>query len=225
MRHGNWMILGLFGTLAACAPQQPPVAEHHLSAAEYDQRASSEEQQAAAHMAQYNPGLTKREYQCSPRACWTSVVNPTQHNVEEAEAHRKAAAEQRMKSSELRDVEARDCAGMADADRDTSPFDHREDIVAVEPLLEGGRTMGATVFFRKVPGLTQDSLQKHVDCHIARNSALGHIVPEMPHCPLVPAGVSAKVRTVSGAFAVDVLATNHDTGEEVFRRAETLPMP
>ena len=64
--------------------------------------------------------------------------------------------------------------------------------------------VGAIVEFRAVPGLTAEWLQRMVDCHIARNAALGHDVPEMPDCPLVPKGASAQVASTGAGFSVAI---------------------
>lgn len=79
--------------------------------------------------------------------------------------------------------------------------------------------------FRAMPGMTAQYLQRVIDCHLARNAALGHEVPEMPSCPLVPKGVTAKVEPTSTGFAVEVRADDVETANEVLRRARTLVTP
>lgn len=158
--------------------------------------------------------------------CWTS------RSEQMVKAHRDAAAQHRAASAALRDAEASACAGIAAEDRDMSPFENPEDIVAVERLVESvpptaklaplPREVGVVVTFRAVPGLTAEWLQRIVDCHLARNAALGHVVPEMPNCPLVPRGVSAHVRSVGNGFAVEVRAEDRDTVREIRARAERL---
>ena len=140
------------------------------------------------------------------------------------------AADHRAASQALRDAEARACVGLSDDDRDTSPFAHREDISSVEPLTDNvssgkgqyARMAGAVITFRAVPGMTAQWLQRVVDCHVARNAALGHDVPEMPYCPLVPKNVAAQVTATSAGFAVAVRSDDVDTAKEVLRRARTL---
>jgi hypothetical protein len=84
------------------------------------------------------------------------------------------------------------------------------------------RDAGATIVFRATPGLTVEWLQRIVDCHLARNSAVGHDMPEMAYCPLVPRGAQAKVRSVGDGFAVDVRADDAETAEEIWRRAQQI---
>jgi hypothetical protein len=128
-------------------------------------------------------------------------------------------------------VRAVQIAAGGEADRDTSPFDRRDDITGVTPATimvpPGGKSqtsqvVGATVTFRAVSGLTAEWLQRIVDCHIARNNALGNNMPEMPSCPLVPKGVSAKVSSTGNGFAVTVQSTDSAAAQEVLRRAQAL---
>ena len=73
-----------------------------------------------------------------------------------------------------------------------------------------------------VRGLTQEWLQRLVNCHLARNAAVGHEMPEMPYCPLVPRGATAQVRSVGDGFAVDIQADDSDAAGEILRRAQAL---
>jgi hypothetical protein len=70
--------------------------------------------------------------------------------------------------------------------------------------------------------MTAPWLQRLIDCHLARNAALGHEVPEMPYCPLVPKGVTATVRPTPTGFAVEIRSSDRDTAKEIVRRAEGL---
>jgi hypothetical protein len=141
------------------------------------------------------------------------------------------AAEHRAASQALRDAEARACVGLADADRDMSPFAHREDVASVQPLTvksavgkfgSSTRTMGAVVILRAVPGLTAQWLQRVVDCHVARNGALGHDAAEMPDCPLVPNGITANVTPTETGFAVAIQSDDPAVAQEVLRRTQGL---
>jgi hypothetical protein len=203
--------------------------------------ASNEQKTAELHSAQFNPNATVRTERCRSRGgarggsdtggCWTSVTNPTAEHLDEAKKHQKMAADHRAASLALRDAEARACIGIPDEDRDMSPFEHREDIGSVEPLNEGTgsfkgdssqRAVGAIIVFRAVPGMSAQWLQRVVDCHLARNAALGHDVPEMPYCPLVPKNVSAKVSATDTGFAVAIRSDDSQTAQEVLRRARAL---
>ena len=146
------------------------------------------------------------------------------------ETHRAMAAARRLASPSLRHAEACACSAVSTVDRDVSPFYHRADIWGARPAYEHisgkhprDRLVGAVVTFHGVPGMTTESLQRVIDCHLARNDALGNDVPEMPYCPLVPSGVTAQVRTVpGGAFAVSLESRDPKTAKEILRRARAL---
>lgn len=213
--------------LALCACASTPGAQpHQMSAAQHEAAAAVAERQAAEQKAP--------EEHCSvvgnnwvAGACWTDTSGTTR---ERAEQLRKAAADHRAASQALRDAEARACAGLAPADRDVSPFAHRDDIAGVEPLYTGvvsgkslyTRLRGATITFRAVPGMSAEWLQRIVDCHIARNAVLGHDAPDMSFCPLQPNGVTAQVTPTAGGFAVAVMSDDPDAAREVLRRAQAL---
>lgn len=158
------------------------------------------------------------------------MTNPTAAHLRAAEEHRKHAADHRAASAALREAEALSCVGLRNSDRDMSPFEHTEDIAAVEPIHErvgslktdAEHTVGVTVVFRAVPGMTAEWLQRVVDCHLARNAALGHEVAEMPDCPLVPRGVSAHVSSTGSGFAVAIRASDDSTAKDLISRANRL---
>ena len=227
------LLAGLAGATACATTPRADVKE--ISAIAHSCEALAQEHAAQKHALQYSPSATEERERCAPlgavsgadQTCWTSVQNPTAQHLRYATAYRKQAEENRMASRMLRDAETRACTGIAGDDRDISPFWHREDIVRVEPFSRWGneRTVssGAIITFRPVPGLTAAWLQHLVDCHLARNAALGHVVPNMPDCPLVPKGVRATVRqTPDGGLAVEISAEDPETGAEVLARASRL---
>lgn len=61
-----------------------------------------------------------------------------------------------------------------------------------------------------------------VDCHLARNAALGHDVPEMPDCPLVPKGASARVQESAGGLRVEVRSDDLSAAADILARARRL---
>jgi len=227
------LIAGVVGT--ACASTTPGAKPHDMSVAQHEAMAAKESATATTHSGQYDPNASAQTERCGVKgACWTSTTNPTAVHLEDAKKHQKMAADHRAASQALRDAEARACVGLADADRDTSPFDHREEIASVEPLTadvasgiagKGGTrtvTEGAIITFRAVPGMTAQWLQRLVDCHLARNAALGHEVPEMPLCPLVLKNVTATVTPTDSGFAVAVRSNDSQTVQEVLRRSRAL---
>ncbi|MBS2012619.1 MAG: hypothetical protein JST00_07030 [Deltaproteobacteria bacterium] len=207
-----------------------------MSSARHETMAAQEERVARKHEHLYDADAGERRERCrggraatETDACWTAVTNPTAEHLKDAEESRRRAADHRAASQALRDAEAQACRGIPAADRDQSPFQRREDIERVEPLRtrQGGkqpseRLEGATVVFRAVPGMTAQWLQRVVDCHVARNAALGHDAREMPSCPLVPKGVRATVTATKTGFAVEVRAEDTDTAKEILSRANAL---
>lgn len=223
--------------LLGCAKKTPGTAPHDMSTATHEAAAAASEASAEAHATQYSPDAATLEERCKPPGrgvpyhvgCWTEVVNPTEAHLAMAAKDQQIAAEHRAASEALRAAEASACVGLADADRDTSPFERAADIASVAALTDpsgpkGGTpvTMGAVVTFRAVPGMTAEWLQRIVDCHLARNAALGHEAPNMPDCPLVPKGATATVSSTGAGFAVAVRAQDPATGAEILARAQRL---
>ena len=234
MRRLVASLLAGFAGATACATT-PRADVEEISAVAHSCVALAQEHAAQKHAAQYNPSAAEERNRCAPvgavsgsdQTCWTSVQNPTARHLRYATTYRKRAEEHRIASKLLRDAETRACTGIAGDDRDISPFWHREDIVRVEPFSVWGDdevvSSGAIITFRPVPGLTVEWLQRLVDCHLARNAALGHVVPDMPDCPLVPKGVRATVRpTQDGGLAVEISAEDPETAAEVLARASRL---
>jgi hypothetical protein len=145
----------------------------------------------------------------------------------------KAAVEHRAAAQALVQAEATACGGIPELDKDMSPFAHREDVESIAQLFqqkEASRKVvktlaGARIVFRPVLGLTQERLQRIVNCHLARNAVLGHEVAEMDYCPLVARDVSATVIAHSGRIAVDVEADNTASAQEVWARAIKIGAP
>jgi len=205
-----------------------------MSAVGHDDAAREHDRAATEHDRQYDARTMIHVPNCRPNfprppICWTSIENPTDDHRRAAEAHRKAAADHRAASQALRAAEASACVGLAEIDRDSSPFDHIEDIARVDEHRElvghkpaVPQVVGLTVTFRARPGLTAEWLQRVVDCHIARNAALGHEVPEMADCPLVPRLLNARVTSVGNGFAVTIHSFDADSLHDLRDRARRL---
>jgi hypothetical protein len=183
-----------------CAEQSPPKmgVEQHEEAAQAEQRAAS-----AA-----DPCVSGRTPQDAP--CWTS------HSSEIAE-HERAAAEQQH-VADLQRAEQQACADVSKEDRVQSPFSHREDILSVQPLVmkppDGvAREVGAVVVFRKIPNLTAQKLRDIVDCHLARNAALGVDRPDLAYCPLTVNPLAFKNLKVGVTERTDGFALTLETSE------------
>jgi hypothetical protein len=200
-----------------------------MSVSDHDVAARSEQAQASAHLAAFDPAArTKRACQDPPQTadvgapCWTTGRrNPTAHNLGEARDHQKLAAAHRAASKSLRDAEEKACAAVADDDRDESPFAHGDDVMSVNKV-EGPAPGGAVVVLRLVPGLTAGYLQRLVDCHIARNAAMGEEMPEMEFCPLSIKGVHATVVKANAGIGVEITGSTAAMTAEIQKRATAL---
>ena len=219
-----------------CAGRRVGGRPHDMGTVDHDAAAPLEVDASVTHGVQYDPGAVGATAECAVaraggRVCWTAATNPTAAHQEEAARHAKLAADHRAASAALRSAEAAACVGINPEDRDTSPFDHRGDITSVTALTvhrgggKGGytaRSEGAVVTLRAVPGLTSEWLQRAIDCHLARNASLGHDVPEMPDCPLVPKGAEASVISRGDGFAVTIHARQEAVADDILARARRL---
>lgn len=227
--------LALTCLMGACAP--PSTLPADMSTAEHEASADVEDRAVEEHASGGDDGSVSAG-SCGSAAgaemvgspCWSTDEHAGVDRRTAMLEHRELAAAHRAAAENLRDAEARACVGLSDDDRDMSPFEHRLDIASsvelYDEVLVGRETtrrlVGATIVFRPVRGLSSAWLERVLDCHLARNESLGHDVPEMPTCPLVPAGVTVNVRPVGTAFAVDVRAEGEAEAQEVLRRAQLL---
>ncbi len=230
MNHCIILTISVTALMLGCAAD-PGTKPHDMSSPEHEAMAKQEDQEAEGHATQHDPAATASSTTCSGKGgCWTSVSNPTAQHAEDAKRHRELAQKHRAASSALAEAETRACSGISEEDRDISPFYHREDIESVSPLIEefgsgkgvAKKDVGSTIVFRAVPGLTAEWLQRVVDCHLARAASMGHSMPEMSYCPLVPKGVKAKVESAGNGFAVKVSGNDATTIAEIKKRAEAL---
>jgi hypothetical protein len=224
-----------FGSLALSACASTPGAQpSDMSAAQHEQAAANHQAEATPHTAQFDPNAATTTSRCDGKhPCWTSVSNPTQQHYADARKHQKMAEDHRAAAQSLRSAETQSCVGISDADRDMSPFNHREDITNVQPATapsvrgkgDPDHLTGAVITFRAVPMLTAEWLQRIVECHLARNNALGNDMPEMAFCPLELKGVTARVSSAGDGFAVTIESQDATTAKEVLRRAQALTNP
>jgi hypothetical protein len=228
MRMLCWVALM---TACASAPRSGSVRPDEMSAEGHEHEAQREERAAAWHARQYDPYAGRP---CVPTAsatgrdpCFRTVANPTAEHLREAERHRRHAAEHRAASHILREAEARACKGIADEDRDLSPFFHREDILRVEPLRQvqaGGEpvAVGARVVFRPLPGMTPEFLQRLLDCHLARALALGSELLEAEDDPLGLPAVKAQAMRVWDGLGVELRSDKPEIALRILARANAL---
>jgi hypothetical protein len=224
-------------TAVSCAhaPTEVPIPEHHLSA--QGERSLSRDERRSAGALERQAALEDGTIECGPviagqlgEVCWSAPreSDAAAEDLMKAAELRDAARRHRLISRELREAEARECAGIAEADVVRSPFGHRADIVGVEvvhgPVGPDGQptVLGARVRFHHVGGLTVERLQHIIDCHIARDNALGNDVPEMSYDPLVPPGARATVIEIPHGYVVDVRSDDPAAAREIASRALAL---
>lgn len=200
-----------------------------MSVTGHETAAGAEHATAEEHAARYDPGAREPIQRCykGVAVCWSSTRNPTEQHLADAAKHRELAQKHRAAAQALRDAEASTCAGIGEADRDTSPFYHREDIVSVDKIerqVQGraSELRGARAVFRAVPGLTAEWLQRAVDCHRARAAAMGFEMEGMEYCPLVLKGADARVSSTANGLGVEVTADDAAIAEEIERRIQAL---
>ncbi len=232
--------ISIMNLVVACTTTQG-ARPHDMSAAQHEMEGQKHERLAETYGGPYDPSSVEDRTRCLQRGgqksagvdtgmCWTSVLNPTPEYLRVAEKHRRQAADHRAASVALRDAEAHACIGISADDRDMSPFNHIEDIESVAPFMgpvstgkvPTRRMLGAVVTFRAIPGMTAEWLQRVIDCHLARNASLGHMVAEMPNCPLVPNGVQVSVTSTGNGFSVMIRSDDSTVAREILDRAERL---
>jgi hypothetical protein len=227
-------IIALAASAAAlmlgCAAD-PGTQPHDMSQAQHEAMAKQEDNASMGHAEQHDPNANESKTNCPGKgACWKSISNPTAQHADDAKKHQELAQKHRAAAAALSSAEASACAGLSDHDRDISPFAHREDIESVSPLVEEMKSgkgvtkkeVGSTIVFRAVPGMTAEWLQRVIDCHVARSSAVGHDMPEMNYCPLALKGAKAKVTSTGTGFAVNVSGEDGATVAEIQKRANAL---
>ena len=216
-------LLLAIGGLGACASTTAGANPHDMSLAEHDAAARQEEQVAEAHLAKYDPNAKKTKRSCAGVAytadntCQTFVVNPTEKHLEQAELHRKMAADHRAAGHALRETEDAACPGVSHDARTANPLPSTN-IQSVTALYD----RGATLLLRAAPELTEDALQRRLDCHLARVATLGFEDSKMSSCPLSIRGVSAEVDQTTAGLAVRIEADDPRAAAEVLRRSRGL---
>ncbi len=230
-------LIGIAALLLSACAGDPGTHPHDASSADHQAMAQQEDQAAEAHSGaakasgpEDQAAGTKGGSPCGRGGCWTSSVNPSEQHKKDAERHRELAAKHRAASAALVSAEQQACEGLSEQDRDMSPFYHREDISSVSVLEESvqtgkaavKKTTGAKIEFKAAEGMTAEWLQRVVDCHLARAAAMGHNMPEMDYCPLVPKDVKATVASTGAGFAVNITSDDPATVKEIIRRAEAL---
>jgi hypothetical protein len=143
-RSSTLLALTTAALTLACAAD-PGTRPQDMSAAAHEATAAHEDQSAQNHQSQHDPDARTESTRCAGKGgCWTSSRNPTAQHAEDAKQHRELSQKHRAAAAALIEAEARACAGIAEEDRDTSPFYHREDVESVSKLTEDVRFSKST---------------------------------------------------------------------------------
>ncbi len=234
MNHRTAVLVALCGVAACAGRTTTSIPPNHQSAAAEEQAANEHERVAG--VLERQAGATPGDVKCGPfvpgepyAICWSSPreSSAAAHENLRASRQREAAAEHRRVSAALRAAETRACSGIAEADIVDSPFAHKADIVAVDVIdgsLQDGTVgpVGVHVRFHAIEHLSGPTLQHLIDCHIARDDAMGHDVPEMGYCPLVPRGARATVEVIPHGYIVEIRSDDPAGAREIARRATAL---
>jgi len=219
MRTALWIVF-----LAACANPRPAptrplgVADHYAEARRHDEEAQRERDRAIAVEQRTGAAVTCGNQTLAEQStsggkpislavpCWTSHdaahahLRRAEHLQRDAHAHRAIA-------KNLLEAERAACAPLPESERDHSPSWHREDVVSVEPLRDGGPVVGARIVFRKVEGLTADWLRTAYACHRAEAAVAGFDPTFMSYCPA--SVVDAEVEVTDRADGIEVTFRSH----------------
>ena len=235
--------VAVIGPLVALSCAGPAASQHAhdrpLSVAEHEAEAQRHERVAADHERSYEPRADLgSERMCANgvvpgpssggeemrvmRPCWTHETNPTALHLREADINRREADKHRGEAAALLGAEKRSCAGLGAAEIDHSPFYHREDIVRVEPLLEGRQIRGARVLFRAVPGLSARWLERASRCHLARAAVMGYSDTFMPYCPLALREVEVAIEDTDEGLWIVVRSSRPASAAAIWGRVQAL---
>jgi hypothetical protein len=229
----------LFVVLAGCAansptPQRPLGAtEHYAEARAHDQAAEEHDLAASAEQRSARTLVTCGDQVLSDQStsggvpltrsvpCWTHVSQRDAH-LRRAAAQRREARVHREIAARLIEAERVACAAVAEDERDHTPTWHTGDIVAVEPVRDGGPVAGARIVFRKIPGLTADWLRASYACQQAQAAAEGYDPTFASYCPSTLEGVTIEVSERADGFVVTFRADRPEVGAVVWGRASDL---
>ena len=234
MRHAI-SIAALAGCVAtAPTPQRPQsAAAHYAEARVHDEEATEHERAAAAEQ-----HAMRAQVICGDRAlssqstsggvpithvvpCWTHAAERDVH-LRSAQRARREARAHRAIATALIKTERAACAAIAPAERDHTPSWHREDIIAIEAIRNGGPVRGARVVFRKVPGLSAAWLRTAYECQQAVAAVEGFDPTYASYCPGTLDGVTIDVGERPDGFVVTFRAEANEIGAAVWGRAMEL---
>ena len=231
--------LWLIAATAACgaanhAPRAPLSARQHYDEARRHEADAARHEQTAA-----IEGRSTDDVYCANRTvveqstsggvaisrvtpCWTSRTSQRDAELHRAASLRRDANRHRTIAAHLIEAERAACDPLPVAERDHSPSWHRDDVLAVEPVRDGGPVVGATLVFRKVAGMSVDWLRMAYTCHQAQAAAEGYDPTFMTYCPAGLPDVTIEVGERTDGFVVTLRSTRADIAAAILGRATDL---
>lgn len=222
---------------AAKVPPRPMGVQDHLAEAErHEEDARTLEQRAAD---RERSGTSVPAYTCGDQAladqvtsggerlgarapCWRGERGAVERDRAAAARLRDDARAHRARARAMVAAERIWCGRLPPEELEHSPFDHREDLAAVQAELERDRVVGARIRFARVPHLTADWLRQALACHQAIAESAGHEPTLFGTCPAVVAGASTTVIDDPAGIVVVIRAADPGAALAVYARAEAL---
>jgi hypothetical protein len=119
------------------------------------------------------------------------------------------------------------CAEVPDVDRDQGPFGRRDRIERVEEVRERTfpkappQLVGAAVYVRATPGVTEQWLGRVVECHLAHRAALGGLASDAATSPFAE-DARVSVSSTPTSFRVAITSPDLEVARSVVAKAERL---
>ena len=222
MKPIQWASLFLLGCAGGGTAPGAMSADAHRAAAEQEQ------QRSAAHRA--GESVSARADSCGgpltsePQdICWSTPNAERVQHHRRARRHEELAVEHRAAATTLMQDEAKACANVSTTDRETSLFGHSGDILSVQtirrPPLDAS-PRGVRVVFRAVRGLSVDSLQRVLNCQLARAATLGEAFDQEDPLALRPLETSLK-QTDEGVV-LEMRSEDREVAAALVRRTREL---
>jgi hypothetical protein len=222
-------LAALLGVLVGCASAQQP--QPSGSAAERSHEAKAMHRDRADRLAHGNPptyacGDTVLADQTTSGGERLDLAMPCFDVTDETAIHQRVGADPAplphdgQLAANLAETELHSCHGIPEHEREHSPFAHRRSIAEVAP-----RRDGVAITFKPVAGLTAAWLERDIQCHQARFTALGQPAGYLPDDPTLVIGAHVTVTEIDHRLVVVVETPDADAAQLALQRARDLVAP
>ncbi len=157
--------------------------------------------------------------------CWSVEREAASFHAAEADRLHREARVDRAVARNLLEAETQLCQILPTGEFTHTPFLHHEDVAAVEPYVENGKTKGARIHFKAVRGLDANWMRQALRCHRARAATIGYDPKYMAYDPAMLANVNVTVTETGGTVDVVVRSDDEITAAVVASRAKALLEP